>query len=253
MKMIKEMGANTIRLAHYQHDQYFYDLCDEAGMIVWAENLYISYHMPGANLNTVNQLTELIQQNYNHPSIVCWGLSNEITITGGETEDTIANHHVLNDLAHSLDPTRVTTIAHVSILSTDSQLAGLADISSYNLYFGWYWGELGDTDEWFDQYKATYPTRVTGMSEYGADASPKLQSSDPQKGDYTESYQAKYHEHMLSMWAKRPFIWALHAWNMFDFGSDARNEGGCPGINQKGLVTFDRQGIYFQDNNLRRA
>jgi len=241
MALIKEMGANTIRLAHYQHDPYFYELCDKVGMIVWAEIPYISMHMTQGRDNTISQLTELILQNINNPSIVCWGLSNEITVAGGESDDLYENHVILNDLAHKLDPTRKTAMAHVSMLSTDSKLIDLPDISSYNLYYGWYWGELEDMDSWFDQYKAQYPGKIIGLSEYGADANPRLQSPSPEKSDYTETYQAKYHAHMLAMWTKRPYIWAMHVWNMFDFGSDSRNEGARPGVNQKGLVSFDRK------------
>ena len=112
--LICEMGATTIRLAHYQHDQYFYDLCDERGLVIWAEIPYISKHMPGGRANTISQMTELVAQNYNHPSIVVWGLSNEISI-GGSDEDLLANHRILNDLVHEMDKTRLTTIAAVSM------------------------------------------------------------------------------------------------------------------------------------------
>lgn len=241
MDIIKEMGANTIRLAHYQHDQYFYDLCDEAGLIVWAEIPYISEHMPEANEHTKTQMTELVLQNYNHPSIVCWGLSNEITASGFVTDDLLENHRQLNDLCHRLDPSRLTTMASIFILETESKLNDIPDIRSYNLYYGWYVGEVQDNDKWFDEFHEKFPEKVIGLSEYGADANPKYQTANPQKGDYTEAYQALYHEHMLKMWSERPYIWAMHVWNMFDFAADGREEGGKRGINQKGLVTFDRK------------
>lgn len=241
MALIKEMGANTIRLAHYQHDQYFYDLCDEEGMIVWAEIPYITEHMPKANENAYNQLQELIMQNYNHPSIICWGLSNEITTTGGASEALLENHKRLHNLAHKLDETRPTAMANVFMLETDSPILKLPDIRSYNLYYGWYVGELENNDSWFDAFHKEHPEMIIGLSEYGADGNPQYQSPKPQKGDWTETYQAVYHEHMLKMWSERPYIWAMHAWNMFDFGADGRDEGGKPGQNQKGLVTFDRK------------
>lgn len=241
MRIMKEMGANTIRMAHYQHDSYFYDLADKYGMIVWAEIPYITEHMPEANENTQSQMTELIVQNYNHPSIICWALSNEITTTGGVTEDIVENHRKLNELCHRLDQSRPTTMANVFMLSPDDPLVMLPDIRSFNLYYGWYLGELEDNDKWFDDFHQKYPQTVVGLSEYGADANPQYQSSSPEKGDYTESYQAFYHEHMLKMWEERPYIWAMHVWNMFDFGADGREEGGKPGQNQKGLVTFDRK------------
>ena len=241
MAIIKEIGANTVRLAHYQHAQEFYDLCDENGVIVWAEIPYITMHMQGGRENTLSQMRELITQCYNHPSIAVWGLSNEITAASAVNEDLLENHRLLNDLCHRLDPTRKTVMANVFMLETDSPILGIPDLNSYNLYFGWYLGELEQTDEFFDEYHAKYPDRVIGFSEYGADANPAFHSSHPEKGDYTEEYQALYHEHMLRMIEARPYLWATHVWNLFDFAADGRDEGGKHGENQKGLVTFDRQ------------
>ena len=241
MALLREMGANTVRLAHYQHAQHFYDLCDEYGLIVWAEIPYITKHMENGRANTVSQMTELVVQNYNHPSIVCWGLSNEITASGGVTPDMVENHKLLNDLCHKLDVTRPTTMAHAFMLDMDDPFVMASDIRSYNLYYGWYLGELEQNDEWFDEFHQKHPEAVIGLSEYGADANPVYQNGHPEKGDWSEPYQAIYHEHMLKMWSERPYIWAMHCWNMFDFAADGRNEGGKPGQNQKGLVTFDRK------------
>jgi len=242
LAIIREMGANTIRLAHYQHAQEFYDLCDEQGLAVWAEIPYITLHMPGGRANTLSQMEELVVQNYNHPCIVCWGLSNEITAApAGNMEDLLENHRLLNDLCHQLDKTRPTTMANVFMLETDSRLLEIPDISSYNLYFGWYLGSLEQNDSFFDEYHEKYPDRVIGFSEYGADANPAFQSSRPEQGDYTETYQCVYHEHILKMIEERPYLWATHVWNMFDFAADGRDEGGKHGENQKGLVTFDRK------------
>lgn len=241
MEIIKEIGANTIRLAHYQHAQEFYDLCDEYGMVVWAEIPYITMHMPNGRANTLSQMEELVVQNYNHPSIVCWGLSNEITAATPVDEDLLENHRLLNDLCHKLDKTRFTTMANVFMQETDSPLLEIPDVNSYNLYFGWYLGELEQNDEFFDEYHAKYPDRCIGFSEYGADANPQYQSTNPTHGDYSETYQTVYHEHMLKMIEERPYLWATHIWNMFDFAADGRDEGGKHGVNQKGLVTMDRK------------
>lgn len=241
MAFIREIGANTVRLAHYQHAQEFYDLCDEFGLIAWAEIPYITQHMPNGRQNTIDQMRELVTQCYNHPSIVCWGLSNEITASGTATEDLLENHRILNDLCHSMDKTRPTTMAHVFMLETDSPLIPIADIGSYNLYFGWYLGELQQNDSFFDEYHRKFPNRVIGFSEYGADANPQYQSANPEKGDYSESYQCLYHEHILKCIEARPYLWATHVWNLFDFAADGRDEGGKKGENQKGLVTFDRK------------
>ena len=241
MQILRDMGANTVRLAHYQHAQYFYDLCDKYGLVAWAEIPYITEHMPEATANTLSQMEELVLQNYNHPSIICWGLSNEITVTTGVTEDLTANHRLLNDLCHRLDATRPTTMAHDFMLDPNDPFVQLPDICSYNLYYGWYLGELQQNDEFFDTFHKNHPDRVIGLSEFGADANPAYQSARPERGDWSESYQAVYHAHLLKMWSERPYIWAMHVWNGFDFGADGRGEGGKPGQNQKGLVTFDRK------------
>ena len=241
MEIIRELGCNTLRLAHYQHAQEFYDLCDEYGMVVWAEIPYITMHMKNGRANTLSQMEELVVQNYNHPSIAVWGLSNEITAASAVNEELLENHRALNDLCHKLDSTRPTTMANVFMLEIDSPILEIPDVNSYNLYFGWYLGELEQNDEFFDEYHAKYPDRCIGFSEYGADANPQYQSPNPEKGDYSESYQAVYHEHMLDMIEARPWLWATHIWNIFDFAADGRDEGGKHGENQKGLVTFDRQ------------
>ena len=239
MELICELGANTIRLAHYQHDQRFYDLCDERGMVVWAEIPYISRHMRAADDNAIAQMKELIAQNYNHPSIVVWGLSNEITMNVTDEADMLRMHHVLNDLCHALDKTRLTTMAVVSPCPIDAPIVHIPDTVSYNHYFGWYGGDPSMNGPWLDRFHEAYPDTPIGMSEYGCEAL-NWHTSDPRQGDYTEEYQAHYHEELIRQLFTRPYIWATHVWNMFDFGADARNEGGENGQNHKGLVTFDR-------------
>lgn len=239
IEIICEMGANTIRLAHYQHSQYFYDLCDERGLIVWAEIPYISKHMPNGAENTITQMTELICQNYNHPSIVTWGLSNEISMNGSD-KSLIENHKKLNDLAHSLDKTRPTTIAALTMCSIDDEYVHISDILSYNHYFGWYGGTTDMYGPWFDNFHKKYPDKAIGLSEYGCEAL-NWHATDIEQGDYTEEYQAYYHEELIKQIIDRPYLWATHVWNMFDFAADARAEGGENGMNHKGLVTFDRK------------
>lgn len=238
--LICEMGANTIRLAHYQHAQAFYDLCDEKGLIVWAEIPYISRHMPNAAENTKTQMTELICQNYNHPSIITWGLSNEITMGGASDKSLINNHKMLNDLAHSLDKTRPTTLAAITMCGIDEEYVHIPDVLSYNHYFGWYGGNVSMYGPWFDAFHKKYPNKAIGLSEYGCEAL-NWHTSAPEQGDYTEEYQAHYHEEVIKQIMDRPYLWATHVWNMFDFAADARSEGGESGMNHKGLVTFDRK------------
>ena len=238
--LIMEMGANTIRLAHYQHDQYFYDLCDENGLVIWAEIPYISKHLPNGRENTISQMKELITQNYNHPCIVVWGLSNEITMGGADDPDLIENHRILNDLCHKMDKTRLTTMAVVSMCSMDAEYIQIPDVVSYNHYYGWYGGDTSMNGEFFDNFHKKYPDIPIGMSEYGCEAL-NWHTSNPEQGDYTEEYQAYYHEELIKQLFTRDFIWATHVWNMFDFAADARAEGGENGMNHKGLVTFDRK------------
>ena len=240
MDLICELGATTIRLAHYQHDQYFYDLCDERGMVIWAEIPYISQHMPNGRENTISQMKELITQNYNHASIVVWGLSNEITMKGADDPDLIENHRILNDLCHEMDKTRLTTMAIVSMCPTDAEYVNIPDVCSWNHYFGWYGGDVSMNGPWFDKFHAEHPNLPVGVSEYGCEAL-DWHSSNPKQGDYTEEYQCYYHEECIKQFFSRKYIWATHVWNMFDFAADARAEGGENGMNHKGLVTFDRK------------
>ena len=240
MDLIAEMGANTIRLAHYQHDQFFYNLCDEYGMVVWAEIPYISQHLPGGRENTISQMKELIIQNYNHPSIVVWGLSNEITMKGAEDPDLLENHRILNNLCHEMDKTRLTTLAALSMCDMHADYLKIPDVISYNHYFGWYGGDTSMNGPWFDRFHAELPTIPVGVSEYGCEGL-DWHTSKPMQGDYTEEYQAYYHEELIRQLFSRKYIWATHVWNMFDFGADNRAEGGENGQNHKGLVTFDRR------------
>jgi len=240
--LIKEIGANTIRLAHYQHDQYFYDLCDHTGFALWAEIPFISRFDPSqeAHDNTLSQMTELVAQNYNHPSIFFWGLSNEITIAG-ESEALYRNLAELNALVKKLDPHRLTTMAAVSMVPMDSEHVYLADLISYNHYFGWYVGGTEDNGPWLDQFHRLNPSVSLGISEYGAETITKWHTAYPENHDYTEEYGCYYHQEMLKVFAQRPWLWSTHCWNMFDFAADARDEGGIQGRNNKGLVSYDRK------------
>ena len=239
-ELIYEVGATTIRLAHYQHNQYFYDLCDEMGFVLWAEIPYISQHMPNGRENTISQMKELVVQNYNHPSIFVWGLSNEITMKGADDPDLLENHRILNDMVHEMDKTRLTTMAIISMCSMDAEYVQIPDTVSWNHYFGWYGGETHMNGPWFDRFHEKYPNIPVGMSEYGCEAL-NWHNSDPQQGDYSEEYQSFYHEELIKQLFTRKYLWATHVWNMFDFGADARAEGGEDGQNHKGLITFDRE------------
>ncbi len=240
--LIKEVGANTIRLAHYQHDQYFYDLCDHTGFALWAEIPFISKFIPSeeARENTLSQMKELIAQNYNHPSIFFWGISNEILV-GVDSEPLRSNLRQLANLAKTMDPSRLTTIAHVNSTPVDSEHNYITDLVSYNHYFGWYRGDVSQNGPWLDDFHKLHPNIPIGLSEYGAENIPTLHTAEPINHDYTEEYANYYHHEMLKTFEARPWLWSTHVWNCFDFAADARDEGGVKGRNNKGLVSYDRK------------
>lgn len=241
LALIAELGANTIRLAHYQHDQYFYDRCDEMGFVIWAEIPYISEHMPNGRENTISQMKELILQNYHHAGICFWGVSNEITISTKDKADMLDNHHVLDRLIKEMDKTRLSVLACYAMCGPFNKVAHITDLVGWNLYLGWYVPGLFLNDLWISFFHLVYPKRPLSYSEYGCEAMPNLHSQKPRRNDHTEEYQAVYHEYMLRCFRRHPYMWANYVWNMFDFAADARDQGGEPGMNHKGLVTFDRK------------
>lgn len=242
MALIEEIGANSVRLAHYQHSRYFYELCDRAGMVVWTEIPYITVtsSTDASGANALVQMTELVKQNYNHSSIVFWGLHNEITV-GGSYNRVRGILRSLNDLVKSLDPYRLTTQAQIGNLPDSDELNAVTDATAYDKYFGWYYSDISSMDRWLSRFHATRPETPLGIAEYGAEANLAFHSETPQKSDYTEEYQALYHERMLEIFARHPHVWGTYAWNMFDFASDLRDEGGVKGRNNMGLVTHDRR------------
>jgi len=242
MELIKEIGATSIRLAHYQHNQCFYDLCDKEGMVVWAEIPFISV-MSKTELEGINakqQMIELIRQNYNHPSIMFWGIQNEIQI-GGERAEARKLVKELNELTKKEDPTRLTTMANVMFVSEEDEYNHITDVLGYNKYYGWYQGKTEDFEGWLDEYHRINPNVKLGISEYGAEGILQYHNNNPKIKDYSEEYHALFHETVWKIFKKRPFLWSTYVWNMFDFGANIRDEGGVKGRNNKGLITYDRK------------
>ena len=242
MELIKEVGATSIRLAHYQHDQFFYELCDQEGMVIWAEIPFISvmskHELEG--INAKQQMTELIRQNFNHPSIMFWGIQNEIQISGERPElRRLVNE--LNELTKKEDPTRLTTMANVMFVPDKDEYNYVTDVVGYNKYYGWYQGKAEDFAEWLDGFHQTNPQVPLGISEYGAEGILQYHTNTPQVKDYSEEYHALYHEIVWGIFSKRPYLWSTYVWNMFDFGANIRDEGGVQGRNNKGLITYDRR------------
>ena len=240
--LITELGANAVRLSHYQHPAFTYDLCDRAGLVVWAEIPLLA--LPDGNEplfeNAKQQLTELILQCKHHPSICFWGVENEIAIQG-ESFEMYRKVNELNDLAHTLDSTRPTTLANLYCVRNNSQLNRITDMVGYNIYYGWYYGKLTDYGSFIDKFHSDNPTVPMGISEYGADCSVNLHRDNPQVGDYSEEFQCSYHEAVYPSLRAREFVWGSFVWNMFDFASGIRQVGDMKGLNCKGLVTFDRK------------
>ncbi|MER6560015.1 glycoside hydrolase family 2 TIM barrel-domain containing protein [Streptomyces sp. NPDC001027] len=245
--LIGEIGANAVRMAHYQHDQKDYNLADERGMIVWAEIPLVDLVTDSAafTAGAQNQLRELIRQNYNHPSIAFWGIGNEqIDYNGAATNKLLAS---LAGIVEAEDPDRLSTYAVRGEDPDDAQAGLHTRTTGFNKYYGWYYGSKdGDLGAWADRVHANSPTRRIAVSEYGVGASTAQHELNPPKPApggswHPEEYQALFHEAAWQQLAQRPFVWGTFVWAMFDFPSDGRNEGGQPGINDKGLVTRDRQ------------
>lgn len=252
-ELIKEIGANAVRLSHYQHDQFVYDLCDEEGYVVWAEIPMMSMPDQESVLkNASDQLKELIFQNCHHPSICFWGIQNEIAM-GGESLAMYRSVEVLGDMVHQLIPKGLTASANMYHVKNNSQLNFITDMTGYNLYYGWYYDTVAGLDEWIDQFHLDNPKVALGISEYGADCNITFHSDHPKVKDYSEEFQAIYHEETYAIIKSKPYLWGSFVWNMFDFGSAIRNEGGTKGKNCKGLVTFDRRikkdAFYFYKAN----
>jgi beta-galactosidase len=247
--IIKELGATVIRLAHYQHAQHTYDMTDKIGLVTWAETPVVNKinDTPEFAANAEQQLTELIRQNYNHPSIVFWSVGNEVLLRPGPNPDALIGH--LSDVAAREDPTRIVAYA-ANGGNENSPVDWHGTAHGFNEYQGWYGARVADFALWADGIHRDHPTGAVALTEYGAGASIALHTADPAAQDdgrdhtpvlHTEEYQAYYHEGYWSALSTRPFIWGKFIWNLFDFASDTRSEGQSPGLNDKGLVTFDRQ------------
>ena len=261
--LMLEMGVNAVRLAHYPQATYFYDLMDKNGIIVWAEIPFVGpggyndkgfVDLPAFRANGKEQLKELIRQHYNHPSICVWGLFNELTELGDNPVEYIKE---LNVLAHQEDPTRLTTSASNQM----GDLNFITDAIAWNRYDGWYGGTPADLGKWLDRMHKDHPEICIAISEYGAGASiyhqqDSLVKTVPTSWWHPENWQTYYHIENWKTISSRPYVWGSFVWNMFDFGAAHRTEGDRPGINDKGLVTFDRKvrkdAFYFYKANWNR-
>ncbi|WP_184550477.1 glycoside hydrolase family 2 protein [Mucilaginibacter sp. FT3.2] len=265
MQLIKEIGANALRLTHYPHGKYFYDLCDKNGLIVWSEIPFVGpggysgdgYIKNEALEEQVKQvLTEMIRQNYNHPSILFWGLFNELKL---DHDDPVPFLSQLNSLSKKEDPSRLTACA--SFLDND-RFNDVSDLIAWNKYYGWYDGEFKQIGTWADNTHRLFPGKPFAVSEYGAGGSPFKHTESDEKpvtdGKFhPEEWQTRYHEANWQELNKRSFIWAKFVWALADFGSSIRKEGDAAGINDKGLVTYDRSvkkdAFYFYKANWNNA
>jgi beta-galactosidase len=244
MALIRELGANVIRLSHYQHAQRFYDLADQAGILLWSEIPLVNAITISTafNDNARQQLTELIRQNYHHPAVLFWGIGNEQHADDAPTNGLLAD---LNTLVHDEDPTRLSTYAQCCTSDTGG-LPAHTDLVGYNRYFGWYNGTIDQFGPWADNLHALEPTWKIAVSEYGAGAALTQHADAPTMPNpsgpfHPEEWQDLFHEAHWKQMKTRPYLWAKIVWNMFDFAVDSRDEGDTPGRNDKGLVSYDRQ------------
>ncbi|HEY0711280.1 MAG TPA: glycoside hydrolase family 2 TIM barrel-domain containing protein, partial [Polyangia bacterium] len=246
--IIKEIGATAVRLAHYQHAQHTYDLTDRTGYITWAENPVINRinDTPEFAASAEQQLIELIRQNYNHPSIAFWSVGNEVLLRPGPDPNALIKH--LSDVAAREDATRL--VAYAANGKGTQPVNWHGQAHGFNEYQGWYGGKVADFGTWADWIHREHPNDPVAVTEYGAGANVLQHTADPASHDtgknhtpleHTEEYQAYYHEKYWAMMNARPFLWGKFIWNLFDFASDGRTEGDLPGLNDKGLVTFDRK------------
>lgn len=240
-ELIDEIGANAVRLSHYQHPQYTYDHCDKGGYITWAEIPMLKMtENKELQENAKLQLTELILQNIHHPSICFWGVQNEIAMFR-DAPFVHDNIKELYALAKRLDGERIVTCANLYPLKAKSQLNHLTDMVGYNIYFGWYYGKMQDYGSYLDGLHQELPEMPLGISEYGVDAATWLHSENPLVKDYSEEFESLFHETVYPIIQSREYLWGSFIWNMFDFSSSRRDEGGQKYINAKGLVTYDRK------------
>jgi len=246
--LVMEMGCTVIRLAHYQHPQEFYDLCDRGGLIVWAEASMVNFVTASQAFDdtALQQVRELIKQNYNHPSICFWSLYNELSGDKKSVAHQALLVGKLNALAHQLDATRLTTAAS-SVRDPLNPINQITDILGHNLYFGWYYGKPGDLGKSLDEMHAKRPDYAIALSEYGAGASVFQHDPDPKmpkKNDkhwHPEEWQTLIHESAWRTIKQRPWLWGSFLWCMFDFAVDSRDEGDHAGRNDKGMITYDRR------------
>ena len=242
IEIIQELGANSVRLSHYQHDDYFYKLCDEKGILVWAEVPFIS--TPPTNeeafVNIKEQMERLVKQCYNHCSIYCWGVQNEISVPG-ENEALYNYVREMEQYVKNLDSTRYTAQANIYSVENTSVLNRLTDIVGYNLYYGWYYKTIPELQVRLDSFHSECPNIPLFVTEYGVDTNPIYHSYNPVVKDYSEEYQLMFCNNAIRAFEERKFVIGSYVWNMADFGSENRDEGGRKGQNMKGLVTMDRK------------
>ncbi len=255
MELIDEVGATALRLSHYQHSDTMYELSDKKGILTWAEIPFVHDYSGREGKNAKEQLTELILQNYNHPSIFVWGLWNEVRAYKSPDEPCVILTKELNELAHKLDKTRITTSA--SDRGMESNMGNITDLQAWNKYFGWYYGKYEDMATWLDNSHQKYPDRRIGVSEYGIGGNIYHQDisklEKPNGNFFPEQEQSYYHELTWKILKDRPYVWGSFIWNMFDFSVAGWNRGGISSLNHKGLVTFDREtkkdAFYFYKAN----
>lgn len=261
MQLVSEVGATSLRLTHYPHSSYIYNYADSSGIVLWSEIPFVGpggytgagyVNNPELKAQALQVLQEMIYQNYNHPSVLFWGLFNELRL---DHDDPVPFLMQLDSVCKALDPIRLTTCA--TFLDGD-QFNKVSDVIAWNKYYGWYGGAFSDIGKWADRTHRNYPNKAIAVSEYGAGASINdhddgISAPVPTGNFHPEEWQTAFHEIHWREFRARPFVWGKYVWALTDFGSSIRTEGEQNGINDKGLVTYDRavkkDAFYFYKAN----
>lgn len=250
IQLLKEMGGNCLRIAHYQQDPAILEACDRMGIVATVEIPIVNYITENSTdfrNNCLNMAVEMVRRDYNHPSVFVWAYMNEILNNNKPKKP--ENMKRLNQLAiaidsliHVEDKNRFTMVPNAEWFEgyKEAGLIDLPQICGWNIYEGWYGEKLSDFEQYMDNFHKQYPNKPTMITEYGAGADPRIRSFAPERFDFSMEYQNKYHEHYIKAIMERPYIAGAFVWNFIDFLAEPRQDA-TPHVNNKGLATLDRK------------
>jgi len=254
VELLKNMGGNFLRVAHYPQDPLVLEACDRLGILASVEIPVVNTitESEAFTTNCLNMQREMIKQNFNHPSIIIWAYMNEILLRpkfyNDKPRQQIYYDHVrelaqkLDDLTRKEDPSRYTLLVNHGAFDIYNKvgLTKIPMIVGWNLYSGWYGGIPADFGKFLDRHHQELADKPMLVTEYGADADPRIRSFSPVRFDKSVEYAIQFHQIYLDAMLNRAFVSGGMAWNLADFNSESREET-MPHINNKGLLTIGRQ------------